>query len=327
MNNARKLACSMVLLWGVAVFMPEPAQSQPKCLPFTAEEDVDGARFVWWGFGEAGFRYRYIRTKLFPESGRFGQIPGRKPQPGDVAWWKEFAAIYTGAATEKAELLTGNGIGSLKSFEDKYGPVKWLRLLVPASPSEPPNEKLALLDTRLATLDPTIGTFPPAISSEDGLAKTKVEWEKAEKEFLALLELYPNSAEANLRLGDLYRMGHNIDIPGAWKKSEVHYEKALDLSPWSMPAYLGLGTLYVNTDFKYAAKAEPLFIEAIKVSYGQELPVAALSGLAFSLYYQGRLPEAIKAADRYIELRPHEPNIRIFRDIVQGVLNRSTARP
>jgi hypothetical protein len=91
-----------------------------KEFPFTAEQDADGAQFVWFIYQQSGFPYDYLPAKQFPTSKRFRPSPDNIPQPGDVAWWKEFMAIYAGKdAPETSNLMTAPRAVGLKELEMK----------------------------------------------------------------------------------------------------------------------------------------------------------------------------------------------------------------
>jgi len=110
-----------------------PSSADERAFPFTAQEDSDGARFVWFVYKQAGFYYDYLPAKDLPRSSRLKPAPGNRPQPGDIAWWKQFVAVYEPNAPQKfgvaegKNLLTAPEVMSLHALEMKYGPAKWLR--------------------------------------------------------------------------------------------------------------------------------------------------------------------------------------------------------
>jgi hypothetical protein len=104
------------------------SQAQHKKFPFTARDNTDGARYVWFIYGQAGFPYDYVPAASFPSSKKFRPSPWNKPQVADVAWWKDFVALYAGDdAPQESNLITAEGRRSLREFEKKRGPVKWFR--------------------------------------------------------------------------------------------------------------------------------------------------------------------------------------------------------
>jgi hypothetical protein len=104
------------------------AQAPPQTFPFTAEENADGARFVWYVYNQTGFPFDYVPAKELPASKNFRPAPGNKPRAGDVAWWKDYVALYAGdEAPRDSNIRTAQGSAGLRELEERYGPVKWLR--------------------------------------------------------------------------------------------------------------------------------------------------------------------------------------------------------
>ena len=200
----------------------------------------------------------------------------------------------------------------LGGSEQAYSEVVQPRSTLPFSQADP-------LDKKLLYFEEIAGNYPPNIKTEDQLTKVKEEWNKTETELISRFTKSGESTDIELRLGHLYRYGHNLDIEGAWEKSDAHFRKAIDLSPDSIDAHIGLAVLYVNYDFNHAAKAEQLFKKAIELSKGQNTPSAVFFGLFFSYYYQGKLVDAINIADKYIEQNPKDEDMRRLRKIAQDV--------
>lgn len=74
---------------------PVPAQAQAQgngALPFTADQNKDGARWVWLAYKHAGCPFRYLKANTYPKSKQFGEVS--VPQAGDIAWWPDFVSIY-----------------------------------------------------------------------------------------------------------------------------------------------------------------------------------------------------------------------------------------
>lgn len=100
--------------------------------PFTAAQNADGARYVWFVYGKTGSKYSYLPAGRLPASERLRPAPGNVPRTGDVAWWPDFMAIYAGpGAPDAANLVTAGGRLSLAELERRYGPVKWYRYFKP----------------------------------------------------------------------------------------------------------------------------------------------------------------------------------------------------
>jgi len=103
------------------------SNSNGKTFPFTEAEDHDGAKFVWFVYSQSKYRYDYIKAGDFPKSNRFSPSPNNKPQPGDVAWWKTFVAIYSPDKGRTEYLSTAKGKIELNKMILKLGPVRYFR--------------------------------------------------------------------------------------------------------------------------------------------------------------------------------------------------------
>ncbi|HUO52771.1 MAG TPA: hypothetical protein VMT93_09640 [Gemmatimonadaceae bacterium] len=93
---ARPCAAQARTNWGPACGVPDTTVHK---LPFSREENADGAKFVWFSNCRAGLRYPYTPTAMVPESRYFTEIDGKGAtpvQPGDIAWWPWFMAVSAG---------------------------------------------------------------------------------------------------------------------------------------------------------------------------------------------------------------------------------------
>jgi hypothetical protein len=154
------------------------------------------------------------------------------------------------------------------------------------------------IDAGLRSLSWSIGSFPGLTS---GLA---LELAALQLDSLTTLLESANSQSApnpelEWRLGELYRMAHNLDIPGAWAASESHLETALSLDSTSTMAHLTLGGLYVGTDQTYLRAAEPHFQFVLQhpidsVAYDFRAEALALGGLF--IIYVNRLADSAALA-------------------------------
>lgn len=128
---ARHILASLAT--ALALLLSATAWGTEQALPFTAEEDCDGARYVWHFYRQAGLPYDYVPASAFPQSGRFKPVADGAPQPGDVAWWGEYMAVYDPSAPtqrnapEEYNLRTSIGLFSLPELEKRFGQATWYR--------------------------------------------------------------------------------------------------------------------------------------------------------------------------------------------------------
>jgi tetratricopeptide (TPR) repeat protein len=280
--------------------------------PFTEEEDLDGAMYVWFIFGQSGCDYLYTRARDFPRSQYFERIA--IPQPADVAWWKEFMAMYRG---NDQKLLTAKGEVSLKLLEKKYGKVIWYRynkpvLTKPARvQTHAPQSALATADLLLTSLSKA-SSFPPEVNNDYERDQLRKEWESAGAKLEALRNKYPDDPQVLRRVGVCFRMGYNLGISGAWEKAEAYLIRTEQLLPETADAYISLGILYADSSNDYAELAEMQFRKALHHARKEQLP-QIWWGLALALHYQGKSKEAVETIDQLIVLQPKDQRLQQLR--------------
>lgn len=283
-------------------------------LPFSAEENRDGAMYVWFVLGQAGFVYPYTPVMDFPKSKFFKKVG--KPREADIAWWPELVALSKGKGDV---LLSVRGEEQLKDVVKKHGPPVWYRFDGPG-PKKPalgkraPLQALRSADATLLRLDGA-GWSPPRIKDDAELGRLGKEWEKAVAGLETLRGSYPDDPQVLRRLGACYRMGHNLDKPGAWERAEAYLLRAEDLAPDAPEAFISLGILYADTDFDHAEQAEAQFRQALRRARQEDLP-QIWWGLALALYYQGKMQEAVQTVDRIIARHPEDENARKLRETI-----------
>ncbi|MBF0550275.1 MAG: hypothetical protein HQK60_07050 [Deltaproteobacteria bacterium] len=185
-----------------------------------------------------------------------------------------------------------------------------------------PEAVLAEIDKSVSDLSPYLDGWPPNINSKKELNAVRTRLTKALKYANQALAKDPDNVQLLCRVGELYRMGHNIDMAKAWTNSEKALKRAIQLDPSMIEAWLTLGTLYVNTGLENAKRAEDCFLTAQKL-YGDKPSVRAHRGLFFAYCYQARMPQALDEANLVLKLTPDDPQMKKLRDIVQSQINKS----
>jgi hypothetical protein len=111
-------------------------------MPFTREEDADGARYVWFTNCRAGFPYAYVPTADLPRSASFVEVDSTTPpaglRPGDVVWWPTFMAMM---ATPGGPLVRPGRLLRLDTLTAHLGPPRFFRRRIEVrtvSPAESP---------------------------------------------------------------------------------------------------------------------------------------------------------------------------------------------
>jgi tetratricopeptide (TPR) repeat protein len=243
--------------------------------------------YVWFVLGQAGFDYPYIPARDFPKSRVFKKVG--KPRATDIAWWPEFVALYRG---KDGILLSAGSEEKLEDAAKQRGMPVWYRYDGPpmkkAMPGKSaPRQSFGTADDALRRLDGA-AWFPPRVKDDAERDRLGKEWEKAVSGLEVLRRSYPDDPQVLRRLGACYRMGFNLDMPGAWERAEAYLLRAEELAPKAPEAYISLGILYADMDFDHAEQAEAQFRQALGRARQEELP-QIWWGLAVALYYQGRV--------------------------------------
>lgn len=98
------------------------------------------------------------------------------------------------------------------------------------------------LDGAMSAIRKAADNFPPTFSSEAEQANVLRLWHWAESGLRASLEAKTApEKELELLLGEIYRLGHNLDIEGAGDNAVSHLNRAITLDPTNPKPYLLLG--------------------------------------------------------------------------------------
>jgi tetratricopeptide (TPR) repeat protein len=290
-----------------------PMVKNQTSLPFTAEENRDGAMFVWFILGQEGFDYPFTKAVDFPRSPFFKEAQER--QPADIAWWKGFVTIYRG---EKEMLLSAGSDLPLKAEEKKRGKARWFRYDGPPRVTPSPAAKKAPQNVLKVANDSLLrlngaATFPPQVKDDTERDLLREKWGKEAAKLEVLRKKYPDDPQVLRLLGVSYRMGYNLSIPGAWERAEAYLLRTEEMMPDAPEAYISLGVLYGDTQPDYAKQAERQFRLAMQHAKKWQLP-QIWWGLSLALHYQGKEKEAVKIIDRLIALRPGDENAKKLRE-------------
>ena len=137
--------------------------------------------------------------------------------------------------------------------------------------------------------------FPPRFASESERTEVLALWHVLESGLLSTLQNPEARYSTEILLGDLYRMGHNLDIPGASEKTVSHLTAAAALNPRDPKPHLILGRhLTFKGDFH---QGELELLRAYALSPANELTDLNFL-LAKNYYYQSQFALCMLFADR-----------------------------
>ncbi len=163
----------------------------------------------------------------------------------------------------------------------------------------------AELSSDMAFLEKHLDAYPPQVDSKEQLQKVKQVYARVEKALLKREMVAGKDAKFKTRIGNFFRMGHNLDEKNAWEKSEKYLKEAIEIDPAEYEAYYLLGCLYVGSDVSLAPQAEKLFQIVREKSKGK-LEVDALWGLCVAKWMQGKRKQTLELVTEYLKLRPDD---------------------
>lgn len=122
---------------------------------------------------------------------------------------------------------------------------------------------------------------------------------------------------AEFLLGEIYRLGHNLDVPGAAEKAVSHFNAALAINPANSKAHLMLGRHLTFTGDDAGGQRELLLGVALDPRGASD---RSLFDLAFNSYQQKQFALAAAFADRYLKMHPDDPGMKLIAEKSKDVL-------
>jgi hypothetical protein len=180
------------------------------------------------------------------------------------------------------------------------------------------------LETRIKKLEKVIGSYPPSIKSLQDHDRIRLEYLAIKREMDKLISKSPNDNEPLFRRAKLEIMGHNMDLPFSWDDAERDLKTIIQSDAHHKEAITTLAGLYVNTNPKYAPKAEELFLKLRALQEGTPSKEAE-SGLFFAYYYQKKICAALEQAKLLNKEWPDDNNAALL-SMTQQVMVRNRIR-
>ena len=179
------------------------------------------------------------------------------------------------------------------------------------------------LGEMMSTLQQVADSYPPKLGSETQRSEVLRLWQRVESGLLATLEQKAaREADVELLLGELYRIGHNLDIEDSGTKAIAHLQKAIDLEPTNAKPYLLLGRHQTfSGDF---AGGELSLLRAYLLS-PSEAEVDLIFLLAHNYYFQQRFGLVVHLADQFPKVHPGSESIAFLRKHAQQALTTGKA--
>jgi len=179
------------------------------------------------------------------------------------------------------------------------------------------------LDSAMSAIRRAADKFPPTFSSEAEQANVLRLWHWVESGLQASLEAKTApEKDLELLLGEIYRLGHNLDIEGAGDKAVSHLNRAITLDPINPKPYLLLGR---HLTFKGSyTDGELALLHAYILSPPENL-VDLQFLLANNYYFQKRFALALAMISRIPPDHPAARASTVIRDNSRKALETGVA--
>ena len=179
--------------------------------------------------------------------------------------------------------------------------------------------EVALLDDEIEYLEQFVGSTPPKIESEKQRAIIVARWSSAVERASRLMNVDLKNPELMARTGDLFRMGHNLNVPDASAFADRTLKQCLFVAPEHVECYYTLARLYLALPPRFTEAAERLINRARILIEPEKRPEFEQT-LASVYLAQGRERAALRQIDVYLELRPDdEEALRIRKELAQSI--------
>jgi tetratricopeptide (TPR) repeat protein len=180
----------------------------------------------------------------------------------------------------------------------------------------------ARLDADFDYLEKHLDAYPPKIGDNGQLRNVKKTYARVEKTLLKMDRKSGKDAKLKTRIGNLYRLGYNLDDKSAWEKSQKYLKEAIAIDPSAYEAYYLLGCLYINSDTALAPDAERLF-QLVHDKATGKLAENALWGLCVSNWIQGKKQRTLELTAEYLKLRPDNKEALAMQQMAEAAVKNS----
>jgi len=190
-------------------------------------------------------------------------------------------------------------------------------LAVPIHVTHAAAQVLDPLEMDLQALSQIANGYPPQVKTSEERAKAEALWRSIEARLLERLKTAPGNFDVEMRLGDCYRMGHNLEIKGAWEKAVLHLTEAARIQTTSpLPPTL-LGQHYAASG--HPAEAEAQLLRALSLSGEKPSPLIHFY-LAFTYYQMSQFEKVVPHSTEYLKIDPNSQLMKLLKDRAEASL-------
>jgi len=189
--------------------------------------------------------------------------------------------------------------------------------LVLIGPAASAQTQTATLGDAMDRLEAVADLYPPRVIPAN---RKEIEdlWRWAEQGMPHYCATRPApDANGEFLLGEIYRLGHNLDIDDASDKAIAHFKAAIKLDPTSSKFHLMLGRHLTYINELDEGQRELLLAVALDPKGAGDRP---LFDLTHSYYLQHQFALAANFGDRYLRIHPDDASIKAIVETSKKVL-------
>jgi tetratricopeptide (TPR) repeat protein len=174
-----------------------------------------------------------------------------------------------------------------------------------------PELRAQSLSEAMDKLTSVADTYPARVTDENR-EEINVLWKSIETGLLHYRSEQPTPDEnIEFLLGELYRLGHNLDVPEAAAKATSHFRAALAINPTNAKTHLHLGRHLTFINEAPEGQKELLLGVALDPRGAND---RALFDLAYNFYLQKEFAVAANLAERNLAMHPNDEAMKLIRD-------------
>ncbi|MDP6977423.1 MAG: hypothetical protein QF570_02340 [Myxococcota bacterium] len=181
---------------------------------------------------------------------------------------------------------------------------------------DPGDRELALelqaIDEEIEFLETWLAGYPGRFESRRERMQVATRWRAAVERAVVLLNVDLQHPELFARVGELYRQGHNLDVPDAAGSAYNTLNRCLALARDHVGCHFSLARLFLASPPQYAARAEQ-HLERIRSLVEPDSRPDVEAALAQAYFVQGRRSAALRQVDHYLTLEPDDAEAKRFR--------------
>ncbi len=173
--------------------------------------------------------------------------------------------------------------------------------------------ELLAIDAEIDALEYWLSDYPGEFDSQQERARVMARWRAVVERAVVLSNVDLQNPALFARVGNLYRQGHNLDIPEAASSSYAVLNQCIALARDHIDCHFNLARLLLASAPRNAARAEH-HLNRVRALIEPDSRPEVEKALARAYFVQGRRSAALRQIDHYLSLQPDDLDAQRFRN-------------